>query len=82
MDEISSHHKDEKKMLKIPLKMKLSIEEMVIREVQFKDKKKNNTLWIYGTETENDRLTIENRPLLWSAEDVIDGVRHILAGRR
>ncbi len=82
MDEISSHHRDEKKMLKIPLKMKLSIEEMVIREVQFKDKKKNNTLWIYGTETGKDRLTIENRPLLWSAEDVIDGVRNILTGRR
>ena len=82
MDEISSHHRDEKKMLKIPLKMKLSIEEMVIREVQFKDKKKNNTLWLYGTETEKDRLTIENRPLLWSAEDVIDGVRNILTGRR
>jgi serine/threonine protein kinase len=82
MDEISSHHKDTKKELKIPLKMKLSIEEMVIREVQFKDKKKNNTIWLYGTETEKDKLTIENRPLSWSTEDIIDWGRNMLTGRK
>jgi len=82
MEEISSHYKDTKTELKVPLRMKLSIEEIIIKEIQFKDKKKPNSIWIYGIETDEDKLTIENRPLLWVTEDIIDGVRSILSGKR
>lgn len=81
MGEASSHYKDTKKILNIPVKIKLKIEEMIIREVGFKDKKKNNTLWIYGTGSDSDKIILENRPLLWATDQIIGGVKNMFTGK-
>jgi len=81
MAEVSTYYKDTKRLLNIPLKIKFSIEEIIIREVNFRDKKKLNTIWLYGTGEKKDRVVLENRPLLWTTGDIIGGVRSIFMGK-